>query len=750
METESDQLAGIDPAPHAARRYEAGAELLALGDDGPDPGRLREAIACFEEALTVYTETTHPRPWARALLDLAYARWRLPGGNRSAALAAAKDGVQRALRVFTESDTPRDWADAQNSLGLILSDQAEPGTRPANLRQAVACYLAASRARANLPDRWDWAITQNNLGRALQELPGPERAENLRQAVACYESAVSVLVRPWQRLNRAMVQNNLGNALFALPTADQRQKAANLHRAADCYRAALEVHTEAGFPHDWALAQSNLGNVYVEQKEGSRDENLRTAIASYEASLRVFTEAVYPFDWARVHDNLGIAYRNLKAGDRAAHVGRAVACHRAALRVYTEAAHPSKQAQTLINLGLTYQGVPTFTADPDRQRRLAMECFEAALRFYTEADDPIQRANALGHLADQHRRLRHGDRAANLRQALVHSEEALRLRGAHGVPTPEWAWNHVQAATVYRDLAASADERVRNLEHTINHYAASLKGFTQAGSPREWAMSHDGLGKAYHCLGTEDLVVEDEPLDREQSLRLAIAAYRATLEVYQEQGPDALSWADVQFRLALCYYALTTGNRRENVARMWAGFACALRVRTKKQHPEAWAATRQRMGVICLYRRGWDRGNAPVEAVGYFREALTVYRGSKRVQSWAVLQTQLGLAYLDWSATGTERRQNLKRAARRFQTALGFFTPTDHPLHWAWTHQSLARACRALAGNARRARDEAAYRKRAAESFRAALTFYTAELHPAMHAGLQLDLATVELRPGVT
>ena len=748
METEPEQAAGSDRTHWAERRYQDGTEELALGSDGPDPRRLRKAIACFEEALTVYTVTTHPQPWARVLLDLAYARWRLPGGNRAAELTAALDGVQRALHVFTESATPQDWAEAQNTLGLLLSDWAMPGTRAVNVRQAVSCFLASARVRAGLADRYDWAMTQNNLGRTLQELPGPGRAANLRQAIACYEGALSALDLSWPVPDQAIVQNNLGNALLALPTADHRQQAANLRRAADCYRAALEIHTEAGFPHHWALAQSNLGNVYVEQKEGCRDENLRTAIACYEASLRVFTEESYPFDWARIHDNLGIAYRNLASGERAAHCERAVACHQAALRIYTEAAHPPKWAQTLINLGFTYQSAPTPTDDPDRQRKLAMECFAATLRFYTAADDPIQRANALGYLAHQQRTLRTGDRTANLRQALAHYQEALRLRDAHGAPDLEWAWNQVQLAGCYRDQPAAGEARARNLEHAINHCVASLKVFTRDGSPREWAMSQNGIGKAYHCLGTELLEAGEQPSDREQSLRLAIAAYRAALEVYQEQGQDALTWADVQVNLALCYYTLTTGNRRENLARVQAGFDGALRVRTKKRHPDAWAATQQRIGVLCLDRRGWDKGNGPARAVEHFRAALTVYRGRGRVQNRAVLQTQLGVAYLDLSATGSERRRNLQRAARRFQTALGFFTPADHPWQWAWTHQNLARAYRALAGMAGHARSETTFRTKAAASFRASLTVYTAEQAPATHAGITRDLAMIELTTG--
>jgi hypothetical protein len=35
-----------------------------------------------------------------------------------------------------------------------------------------------------------WAMTQNNLGNAYQDLPSGDRAANLRQAIACYQAAI--------------------------------------------------------------------------------------------------------------------------------------------------------------------------------------------------------------------------------------------------------------------------------------------------------------------------------------------------------------------------------------------------------------------------------------------------------------------------------------------------------------------------------------------------------------------------------
>ena len=104
----------------AQRQHEDGALELALGGDGPDPVRLRNAIVLFEEALGFFTEAAHPLPWARTLVDMAYARWQLPGSSRLNELTVARECLDRALHVLTEAATPKEWADAQNTLGLLL------------------------------------------------------------------------------------------------------------------------------------------------------------------------------------------------------------------------------------------------------------------------------------------------------------------------------------------------------------------------------------------------------------------------------------------------------------------------------------------------------------------------------------------------------------------------------------------------------------------------------------------------------
>ncbi len=83
--------------------------------------------------------------------------------------------------------------------------------------EAVAAYRAALQERTRERVPLDWAMTQNNLGNALQRLGGRESGTaRLDEAVAAYRAALQERTRERAPLDWAMTQNNLGGALQAL------------------------------------------------------------------------------------------------------------------------------------------------------------------------------------------------------------------------------------------------------------------------------------------------------------------------------------------------------------------------------------------------------------------------------------------------------------------------------------------------------------------------------------------------------
>jgi CHAT domain-containing protein len=73
-------------------------------------------------------------------LGIAYRQ--LPVGDRAANLQKAIACFEQALRVYTPEDAPFDYAGTQNNLGIAYR-QLPVGDRAENLRRAIACFEAA-------------------------------------------------------------------------------------------------------------------------------------------------------------------------------------------------------------------------------------------------------------------------------------------------------------------------------------------------------------------------------------------------------------------------------------------------------------------------------------------------------------------------------------------------------------------------------------------------------------------------------
>ena len=139
-------------------------------------------------------------------------------------------------------------------------------------RSAVAAYRRALlvRTREQLPQQW--ALTQNNLGNALQaqatKAAGVETLRLLGEAVTAYRQALLVFTREQRPQMWAMTKHNLGSALQEQGTRSQGPDANRLlEEAVAAYLEALLVWTREQRPQQWAMAQNNLARAYFNLKE---------------------------------------------------------------------------------------------------------------------------------------------------------------------------------------------------------------------------------------------------------------------------------------------------------------------------------------------------------------------------------------------------------------------------------------------------------------------------------------------------
>ena len=96
-----------------------------------------------------------------------------------------------ALKVYTPASFRYEWAGTQNNLGIAYIDRIK-GEKADNLEAAIACLQEALKVYP--PDAFpsEWARTQYNLGDAYSDRIRGEQAENLETAIACYRDALKV------------------------------------------------------------------------------------------------------------------------------------------------------------------------------------------------------------------------------------------------------------------------------------------------------------------------------------------------------------------------------------------------------------------------------------------------------------------------------------------------------------------------------------------------------------------------------
>ena len=164
-----------------------------------------QALIAYERALTYVSRQQTPQLWAATLIDIGRANWEL--GIRAEGLAigqylsAAVKAYHQALEVYTREQLPQDWAMTQNNLGAALREPGHShrrgGGRPlAGARPSLPTARPSKCCtREQLPQ--DWAMTQNNLGTALQDqgirTGGEAGAHLLAEAVTAYRQALEVL-----------------------------------------------------------------------------------------------------------------------------------------------------------------------------------------------------------------------------------------------------------------------------------------------------------------------------------------------------------------------------------------------------------------------------------------------------------------------------------------------------------------------------------------------------------------------------
>jgi CHAT domain-containing protein/tetratricopeptide (TPR) repeat protein len=468
-------------------------------------------------------------------------------GNRSINLELAIACYDRALSVYTQSDFPEDWAMTQNNLANTYRDRIE-GDRTANLELAIGCYQAAlevrtprkypiesGRIQASLEATIELRDTLAQRDRHHPDIyeietptpsPNPEYAKfflDLFIAVGdsqgngrivhkffddhlsyLDEKLLAILPRRVEILLnfkdgsdwKSFVASRLDSLAVCLWKFPRGNRSINLELAIECYQLALKVFTREAYPEDWAMTQMNLAVAYRSRIRGEQAANLEKSIECSRLALEVYTRAAYPKQWAMTQNNLAIAYQSRIREERAANLEQSIECSRLALEVYTRAAYPEQWAGTQLNLAVAYRS--RIRGERAANLEKSIECYQLALEVFTRAAYPEYWARTQNNLAIAYGDRIRGERAANLELSIECYQLALEVRTRSAYPE-YWAMTQMNLAAAYGNRIRG--ERAVNLEKSIECYRLALEVFKREAYPEYCLKTARNLGNLHYEIG---------------------------------------------------------------------------------------------------------------------------------------------------------------------------------------------------------------------------------------------------------
>lgn len=286
-----------DPAASPAERAEMLMEIAQGLQRRPRSADvLHDAIALYRRARALLADdeplraTAHALLAARAWAREATAHQALPDGGVPA-LRTARECLEAALPVIEAQGLPTELAEVRMNLGLV--EQGLAASHAGRIQDAIAHYHRALRTFTREAWPREFAVLHNNLAIAYLSIPATDERARIREALAVqsFEQVLQVVDPVEHPVEYAMTQNNLGNALQYAPTG---HPVANLLRAIEAYDEALKVRSATVTPLEYAKTVANKANALASlpddpQQPGPDNPRNRTAaIALYAQAAAIF------------------------------------------------------------------------------------------------------------------------------------------------------------------------------------------------------------------------------------------------------------------------------------------------------------------------------------------------------------------------------------------------------------------------------------------------------------------------------
>ena len=755
------------PEEHAMNQYNLGNTLAVLhtrqANSSEHQEYLKEAIACFQAALQVYTQDTFPFLYAKTQQCLGMDYADLLEHERYAYIERALMHFRRALEVFTLDTYPDNYAEVHYLMALLYKERVEhecpealeeasaccrcalqvytPKDFPvryaetqnilgnlsmrrkgeANIEEAIACHNHALEVFTLEASSENYAETQNLLGNAYRERLAGVRRENEETAIIHYKCALQGFIRVGNPEGRARVQYNLGIFYSDRLVGD---RANNLEQALAYCQDALEFYTRDSFPEDYAQGQNVLGNIYLQRLVGKRRDNLEEAIRCFCRVLDICTPTHYPKDYAGTQLNLGNAYMDRIEGIHRDNIEEAINCYHRALAVFTKEDFPLRYADTYNQLGIAYR--ERLAGDRRSNQEQAIECFQRALQLLSSETFPVEYARIQHNLANVYKVRLTGTQRANQEQAIYHYKQAM-LPSVQRLAPMGYAMTLDDLASLYRDRIAG--DRQENLEKAIAYHKQALAIFTREANPEDYAGALLNLSITY---------TQRVAGNRRANLEEAVACCEGALQIFTRQAYPR-EYATAQNMLGNIYMARLAEEFRYNIERAITCFERALEVATPDYLPEIYGGTQNNLGSAYRERVMEDSGENLERAIACYTRGLLFWTRDTYPIDYGRTCNALGAIYVERRVG--KRGENLEEAIRYFEEALSAYASDPISFHVAETQVNLG-----IAYRERQKGDRSANIEEARALFEKALQIYTPNSFPLEYAMTQNNLGHAYLR----
>jgi tetratricopeptide (TPR) repeat protein len=228
-------------------------------------------------------------------------------------------------------------------------------------------------------------------------------------------------------------------------------------------------------------------------------------------------------------------------GDRIATLTNAQKAFADAVGAIDNNRSPYEWAAVQANLGAVYTELATDATGPDALRHLenAEERYQDAGKVFTQENYPLdwaQNITDLGLVFIEQSRWRERDESVTLlEKAVDYSGKALEVY-RHDLYTRYWALTTLNLAYAKRELGrklADQPEGLQDFKQAVTLSRDALAALPRLESPFDWAMAQRNLGDSLFAQGSQ---IGSGSNDGRQLIRQSIAAYKKSLEVWNDQN----------------------------------------------------------------------------------------------------------------------------------------------------------------------------------------------------------------------